>query len=70
MSHWGTTKARLVLAALLRIGWSIKRQRGSHRTLERVGWADYVFAFHDSDAIGPAMLSRISKHTGLEPEDL
>jgi predicted RNA binding protein YcfA (HicA-like mRNA interferase family) len=59
-----------VLAALLRIGWSVKRQSGSHRTLERIGWADYVFAFHDDDEIGPRMLARMAKHTGLRPGDL
>jgi predicted RNA binding protein YcfA (HicA-like mRNA interferase family) len=42
-----------VLAALLRIGWTVKRQSGSHRTLARVGWADFVFAFHDDEEIGP-----------------
>jgi predicted RNA binding protein YcfA (HicA-like mRNA interferase family) len=56
---------------LLRIGWTIKRQRGtSHRILAREGWPDFVFAFHASEEIGPKMLSRISKRTGLEPEDL
>jgi predicted RNA binding protein YcfA (HicA-like mRNA interferase family) len=60
----------VVLSALLRIGWSIKRQRGSHRTLERSGWPDFVFAFHDGDEIGPKMLARIAKRTGLRPEDL
>ena len=71
MSRWPATKARRVLAALLRIGWSIKRQSGgSHRVLERVDWPDYVFAFHDDDEIGPRMLARIAKHTGLTPEDL
>jgi predicted RNA binding protein YcfA (HicA-like mRNA interferase family) len=55
---------------LLRIGWSIKRQNGSHRTLQRPSWADYVFAFHDDDEIGPVMLSRIAKNTGLTPSDL
>jgi predicted RNA binding protein YcfA (HicA-like mRNA interferase family) len=66
----GATKARRVLAALLRIGWSLKRQRGSHRTLERQGWPDVVFAFHDGDEIGPRMLARISKTTGLTDDDL
>ena len=70
MSDWKTTKARRVLSALLRIGWSIKRQSGSHRTLSRPGWPDYVFAFHDSEEIGPRMLARIGKATGLRPEDL
>lgn len=70
MSQWRSTRARRVLAALLHIGWSIKRQSGSHRTLEREGWPNYVFAFHESDEIGPRMLARIAKDTGLTPEDL
>ena len=60
MSQWPAVKARDVLAALLRIGGSIKRQRGgSHRTLERSDWPDFVFAFHDGEEIGPRMLARI-----------
>lgn len=71
MSAWGSTKAKRVLNALLQIGWSIKRETGgSHRVLERAGWRDYVFAFHDGTEIGPRMLVRIAKHTGLEPSDL
>jgi predicted RNA binding protein YcfA (HicA-like mRNA interferase family) len=71
MSFWPSSKARRVLAALLRIGWSVKRQLGtSHKILQRTGWPDFVFAFHDSDEIGPKMLARIAKHTGLRPEDL
>jgi len=45
------TKAQRVLAALLRIGWNVKRQTGSHQTLERSGWPDMVFAFHDNEEI-------------------
>lgn len=70
MSQWPSTRAKRILAALLRIGWSIKRESGSHRTLARPDWPDYVFAFHDSEEIGPRMLSRIAKHTGLQPTDL
>jgi predicted RNA binding protein YcfA (HicA-like mRNA interferase family) len=70
VSNWPATKARRVHAALLRIGWRIKRQSGSHRTLERAGWLDFVFAFHDDEEIGPAMLARIAKRTGLQPSDL
>jgi len=70
MSQWRSIKAKPLLAALLRIGWSIKRQGGSHKTLERLGYPDYVFAFHDSDEIGPKMLARVAKHTGLTPNDL
>ncbi|MDR2049942.1 MAG: type II toxin-antitoxin system HicA family toxin [Treponema sp.] len=70
MSRWPSTKASRVLAALLRIGWTVKRQASSHKTLERAHWQDYVFAFHDGDEIGPKMLTRIAKHTGLTPSDL
>ena len=70
MSEWRAIKARQVLGALIRIGWRIKRQSGSHRTLEREGWPNVVFAFHDKEEIGPRMLSRIAKRTGLKPEDL
>jgi predicted RNA binding protein YcfA (HicA-like mRNA interferase family) len=55
-----------VLAALLRNGLIIKRQHGtSHRVLIRPDWPDYVFAFHDREEIGPKMLARIAKYTGL-----
>ena len=71
MSRWPATKARRVLAALLRIGWSIKRQSsGSHRVLQRPSWPDYTFAFHDDEEIGPRLLARIAKQTGLQPSDL
>jgi predicted RNA binding protein YcfA (HicA-like mRNA interferase family) len=59
-----------VLAAHLRTGWTVKRQSGSHRTLSREGWPDTVFAFHDGEEIGPKMLARIAKKTGLSPNDL
>lgn len=70
MTSWPSTKAKRVLAALLGIGWTVKRQSGSHKTLSRQSWPDFVFAFHDSDEIGPRMLARIAKHTGLAPENL
>ncbi len=71
MSRWPSTKARQVLSALLRIGWSIKRQSGtSHKVLSRPGWPNFVFSFHDREEIGPRMLARIAKRTGLTPDDL
>ena len=70
MSQWPSTKARRVFAALIKLGWGVKRQTGSLRTLAREGWPDCVFAFHDGDELGPRMLARIAKHTGLQPQDL
>jgi predicted RNA binding protein YcfA (HicA-like mRNA interferase family) len=70
LSQWPSAKAKRVLAALLRIGWQIKRETGSHKVLSRTGYADVVFAFHDKDEIGPKMLARIAKQTDLERDDL
>lgn len=70
MSQWSSAKAKRVLAALLRSGWNIKRESGSHKILSRPGWPDVVFAFHDKEEVGPRMLARIAKNTGLKPEDL
>jgi predicted RNA binding protein YcfA (HicA-like mRNA interferase family) len=59
------------LAALLRIGWTIKRQRGtSHRILERSGWQDVLFAYHDAVTLGPTAMKVLAKKTGLTPKDL
>jgi predicted RNA binding protein YcfA (HicA-like mRNA interferase family) len=69
MGSWPAQKLA-VCAALLRNGWRIKREAGSHKVLARDGSPDYVFAFHDTEEIGPRMLARIARHTGLRPEDL
>jgi predicted RNA binding protein YcfA (HicA-like mRNA interferase family) len=69
VSRWKSAKARRVLAALHRIGWHELRKTGSHRVLVKNGQR-YIFPFHEGDEIGPRMLARIAKHTGLKPEDL
>ena len=43
----------------------VKRQTSSHKV-----HPDVVFAFHDKEEIGPRMLARLAKHTGLTPGDL
>lgn len=70
MSTWSATKARRVYAGLLRIGWTFKKQVGSHRKLQRPGWRNFTFCFHDNEEVGPAALAKIGKYTGLRPEDL
>jgi predicted RNA binding protein YcfA (HicA-like mRNA interferase family) len=70
VSRFGSAKARRVRDALEHIGWRVKRQTGSHVTLSRAGWPDLIFAFHDSEELGPRMLARIAKRSGLTPEDL
>ena len=70
MSPWPSVKAKKVLAALHSIGWYVKRQTGSHKILSHDGFPDFIFIFHDGEEIGPRMLSRIAKNTGLQPGDL
>jgi predicted RNA binding protein YcfA (HicA-like mRNA interferase family) len=71
VSHWPSTKAKKVLSALLRIGWVPKPAKGSsHIQLVHAIKGEYTWAFDDSDEIGPKMLSKIAKQTGLTREDL
>lgn len=74
MSKFAASSARKVLRALERIGWREKpriSKSGSHKQLENPDYPyEYTWAFHDSDDIGPKMLAKIAKKTGLKPEDI
>ena len=71
VSRWPSTKARQVLRALKSIGWKEKVTKGSsHIQLIHPARGEYTWAFHDSEELGPVMLSKIAKKTGLTPEDL
>lgn len=37
---------------------------------EAPAWPDYEFTFHEQDEIGPRILARVARRTGLSPEDL
>jgi predicted RNA binding protein YcfA (HicA-like mRNA interferase family) len=68
---WPSVKSKQALAALFRIGWKIKRQAGtSHRILQRSGWPDVLFAYHDRVTLGPVAMKVLAKKTGLKREDL
>ncbi len=49
MSVWRATKAKLVYTALLRLGWTLKKQVGSRRKLQRTGYKNFTFSFHDGE---------------------
>ncbi|HZL25764.1 MAG TPA: type II toxin-antitoxin system HicA family toxin [Acidobacteriaceae bacterium] len=72
MTEWPSTKAAKVYRALVRRGWYVAGQgSGSHRHLRHPDYpGTYTWAFHDGEEIGPTMLSRIAKRTGLMPDDL
>jgi predicted RNA binding protein YcfA (HicA-like mRNA interferase family) len=72
--RWPSTSAKKVLRALLHIGWREKARiskSGSHRQLVHPDYPyEYTWAFHDGVEIGPKMLARMAKKTGLKPEHL
>ena len=74
MARFPATSAKKVFRALLRIGWREKQRvssSGSHKQLENPEFSyEFTWAFHDGEEIGPKMLARIAKRTGLKPEDL
>ena len=70
MRKFPSTKAREVLKALLRRGWKVKRQEGSHKILAKEGYNDFPLAYHESEEISPVILKKIAKYTDLQPEDL
>lgn len=74
MSQWPSSHASKVIRALQRIGWREKpriSKSGSHKQLEHPNYpSEFTWAFHDGEEIGPVMLARIAKRTGLKPEDL
>jgi predicted RNA binding protein YcfA (HicA-like mRNA interferase family) len=64
-------KARRVFAALLRIGWTVKEEKGgSHKQMIHPRWGEATWAFHNSVEIGPKMLVRIAKVFHLDRSDL
>lgn len=63
-------KARRVLKRLLAMGWVQVSQVGSHRKLKKADQPMLIFAFHDSEELGPVMLAKLAKHAGCKPKDL
>jgi predicted RNA binding protein YcfA (HicA-like mRNA interferase family) len=74
MSGFPASNAKKVLRALQRIGRQEKARiskSGSHKQLVHSDFPyEYTWAFHDGVELGPAMLAKIAKRTGLKTEDL
>lgn len=70
-ARWKSTKARKVLTALQRLGYvPAKSRRGSHLKLKHPERGTYLWSFMGGDELGPPMLKRIARETGLTPDDL
>jgi predicted RNA binding protein YcfA (HicA-like mRNA interferase family) len=59
-----------VYAALLRLGWTLKKQVGPIESCNVPAGQTTHSAFTTAKEVGPAALSKIGKDTGLRPEDL
>jgi predicted RNA binding protein YcfA (HicA-like mRNA interferase family) len=70
LSGWSSTKAKLVRKALLRKGWKVVSQKGSHIKFHHPDRGNVMFGFHDNEELGHKMLSRIAKRTGITANDL
>jgi len=55
---------------MLRLGWTLNKEVGSHRKPQRPGWANFTFCFHDNEEVGLAAFAKFGNDKGLRPEDL
>jgi predicted RNA binding protein YcfA (HicA-like mRNA interferase family) len=62
-------KAARVYAALLRDGWKLTRQRGSHRLLRKDD-RTLVFAHHDVRELGRVQLAQLAREAGYTMNEL
>jgi hypothetical protein len=69
-SRWPSTKARLVLAALLRKRLGDQTPERITSLAHEIRLADYTFAYHDRAELGRGALELLGKKTGLRPKDL
>ena len=53
-----------LLKALLRSGWTVKREKAGFKVLERSGHPDFVFAFEDNEELRVRILDWIIKQSG------
>jgi predicted RNA binding protein YcfA (HicA-like mRNA interferase family) len=69
MSNIPSVKCKKILSALLKKGWIIKNQRGSHKLFYKEGYKLYSLCCHDGDEVASNVLKKIIKHTDLQLED-
>ena len=67
--HLEYNQGQASLGGLAENRLTLKKQAGSHRKLQRAGWPNFTFCFHDGDEVGPAAMAKTGKETGLRPED-
>jgi hypothetical protein len=73
LTAWPATTTAGVRAALIRGGWAIEDRNGYSLLTRSRAWratGGLVFAFGGDELLGPRVLQRVGRHTGLLPENL
>ncbi len=69
LRHLPVAKAARVYAALLRDGWVLTRQRGSHRMLRKHN-RTLVFAHRNARELGRVQLAQLARRAGYTMDEL
>ena len=70
MSSVPVLKARQVISALERKGFSLVHQKGSHKKFQDDNGHTVIVSDHGSNDIKPAILAKIAKQAGMTVEKL
>jgi len=71
LSYWPSKKARQVFKTITRLGWTIKKEKGSsHKQMIHAEYPEATWAFGDDEEIGPKMMARLAKTYHFNPDDL
>jgi predicted RNA binding protein YcfA (HicA-like mRNA interferase family) len=69
VDEFPSLKARKLLAILKRLGYTVSRQKGSHRQMDADGRPRLTFAFHSAETIPAGMVRKILvDQVGLDAE--
>lgn len=59
MPTFPACRGRELLAAVKRLGYTVTRQSGSHRTMDAPGRPRLLFSFHDNAEIPPGLVKKV-----------
>lgn len=69
MPEFPSLKAKDLLACLFQAGYTIERQKGSHRKLVCDGRPSLTFSFHDGASVSPGLVRKILRDAGFSDDE-
>ena len=69
MPEFPSLKSKDLLACLFRVGYTVERQKGSHRMLTCEGRPRLVFGFHDGATVPPGLVRKILRDAGFSDDE-